>query len=219
MLFETGSKILFMGDSITDAGRTQPVGEGLFGPYGTGWVNQVAGLLGESYPERRLRLVNMGTSGHTVRDLAERWDRDVFQQKPDWVVVMIGTNDVWRQFDLPLQPEIHVLPDEYRATLDRLVVETLPRVRGMVLLTPFYLEPNRTDAMRATMDRYGEIVRETAHHHGTRFADTQAAMAPLLAAYHSSYISWDRVHPSAIGHMAITRAFLDAVDFHWGGEK
>ena len=219
MLFKTGSKILFMGDSITDAGRTQPVGEGLFGPYGTGWVNQVAGLLGEAYPERRLRLVNMGMSGYTVRNLAERWDLDVFQQKPDWVVVMIGTNDVWRQFDLPLQPEIHVLADEYRATLDRLVSETLPRVSGMVLLTPFYLEPNHTDAMRAAMDRYGDIVRETAERHSTRFADTQAAMAPLLANYHSSYVSWDRVHPSSIGHMAITRAFLDAVGFHWGGEK
>lgn len=212
------SKVVFMGDSITDCGRTQPVGEGLFGPYGSGWVNVAAGLLGAAYPAHRLRLVNMGTSGHTVRDLDARWQRDVFDQKPDWVAVMIGTNDVWRQFDSPLMTETHVYPDEYRATLDRLVAATLPRVKGMVLMTPFYLEPDRRDAMRATMDQYGQIVREIAAQRGTLFVDTQAAMTGLLKNYHSAYIAWDRVHPNIIGHTALARAFLDAVGFKWNGK-
>lgn len=207
-----------MGDSITDCGRTQPVGEGLFGPYGNGWVNVVVGLIGAAYPQYRLRLVNMGTSGHNVRDLAARWDRDVFEQKPDWVVIMIGTNDVWRQFDMPLQSETHVYPEEYRETLERLVSTTLPTVKGIVLMTPFYLEPDRKDAMRAMMDQYGQIVREIAAKYGTPFVDTQAAMAGLLKNYHSGYIAWDRVHPSIIGHTALARAFLDAVGFKWNGK-
>jgi lysophospholipase L1-like esterase len=207
-----------MGDSITDCGRTQPVGEGLFGPYGNGWVNVTAGLLGAAYPGHRLRLVNMGTSGHTVRDLAARWERDVFALQPDWVALMIGTNDVWRQFDTPLQSENSVGPEEYRDTLDRLVASTLPKVKGMVLMTPFYLEPNRRDAMRARMDEYGGIVRDIAAAHGTLFVDTQAAMAGLLRQYHSAYIAWDRVHPSIIGHTTIARAFLDAVGFKWNGK-
>lgn len=218
MLIEPGGKIVIMGDSITDCGRTQPVGEGLFGPYGSGWVNVAAGLLGAAYPQYRLRIVNMGTSGHTVRDLDNRWERDVFQQKPDWVAVMIGTNDVWRQFDSPLQPETHVYPGEYRATLDKLVSSTLPQVKGMVLMTPFYLEPDRHDAMRAKMDEYGAIVKETARKYQTVFVDTQAAMESLLGNYHSAYIAWDRVHPNIIGHTAIAKAFLDAIGFRWDGE-
>jgi lysophospholipase L1-like esterase len=217
MLIAPGSKIVIMGDSITDCGRTQPVGEGLFGPWGSGWVNIAAGLLGAAYPQYRLRVVNMGVSGNTVRDLAARWETDVFAQKPDWVAVMIGTNDVWRQFDSPLQKETHVYPDEFRATLGRLVASTLPAVRGMALMTPFYLEPDRRDAMRAMMDSYGLIVRETAQKHGTLFVDTQAAMAGLLKNYHSAYIAWDRVHPNVIGHAAVARAFLDAVGFKWSG--
>jgi lysophospholipase L1-like esterase len=217
MLIEPNGKIVFMGDSITDCGRTQPVGEGLFAPWGNGWVNIVAGLLGAVYPGHRLRVVNMGTSGNTVRDLAARWEGDVFAQEPDWVAVMIGTNDVWRQFDSPLMPETHVYPDEYRATLEKLVSATLPKVRGMVLMTPFYLEPDRRDAMRAMMDRYGLIVKETAAKFGTAFVDTQAAMAGLVKNYHSSYVAWDRVHPNVIGHAAIARAFLDAVGFKWSG--
>ena len=207
MFFEPNSKIVIMGDSITDCGRAQPVGEGLFNAYGSGWVNLVVGQLGAVCPERRLRVVNMGTSGNTVRDLKDRWQRDVFDQKPDYVAVMIGTNDVWRQFDLPLQPEAHVYEDEYEHTLDDLVAQTLPRVKGMVLLTPFYMEPQRADAMRAAMDRYGDIVRRIAQKQGTLFVDTQAAFEPVLAHMHSAAIGWDRVHPNIIGHSVMPRRF------------
>ncbi len=213
------SKILFIGDSITDCGRTQPVGEGLFGPYGNGWVNVVAGLLGATYPSRGLRVVNMGLSGNTSRDLVARWDRDVLQLSPDWVVVMIGTNDVWRRFDLPLQPELHVRPDEYRRNLETLVAATMPRVKGLVLMSPFYLEPLREDAMRFAMDECGAVVRELAERNGLRFVDVQTAMDRLVADRHSTYIAWDRVHPNILGHTAIARAFLDAVGFDWGGAE
>ncbi len=218
MLFAPNNKIVIMGDSITDCGRTQPVGEGLFNPYGSGWVNVAVGLLGAVYPQYRLRLVNMGTSGHTVRDLAARWDRDVTAQQPDWVAVMIGTNDVWRQFDLPLITEQHVYPEEYAATLERLVASTMPTVKGMILMTPFYLEPNKTEPMRAMMDQYGAIVKDIAARYGAHFVDTQAAMAGLLKHYSPNYIAWDRVHPSILGHTAIARAFLDAVGFKWNGK-
>lgn len=211
MYFAPKSKIVIMGDSITDCGRAQPVGEGLFNAQGNGWVNLVVGQLGAAYPQAGFRVVNMGTSGNTVRDLKDRWQRDVTDQHPDYVVVMIGTNDVWRQFDMPLQPEAHVYLDEYEATLDALVAQTIPTVRGMVLMTPFYLEPNTADAMRAAMDRYGEVVRKVARKHGTLFVDTQAAFAPVLQHMHSSAIGWDRVHPNIIGHTVLARAFLDAV--------
>lgn len=218
MLFEPNDKIVIMGDSITDCGRTQPVGEGLFGPYGSGWVNVAVGLLGATYPAHRLRIVNMGTSGNNVKDLDNRWEADVLRQHPDWVVVMIGTNDVWRQFDSPLQTEQHVYPEEFQTRLERLVSSTLPVTRGMVLMTPFYLEPDKKDAMRAMMDVYGSIVKGVALKYGTMFVDTQAAMAGLLKNYHSTYIAWDRVHPNIIGHTALARAFLDAVGFKWSGK-
>jgi len=104
MRLTKNQKLLFIGDSITDCGRTQPVGEGLFEALGRGYVAQVDALLGATYPQLGIRVVNMGTSGHTVRDLAARWERDVLAQRPDWLAVMIGINDVWRQFDSPARP-------------------------------------------------------------------------------------------------------------------
>jgi lysophospholipase L1-like esterase len=126
MKITKGSKLVMIGDSITDFGRAQPVGEGLFEAIGRGYVAQVDALLSAAYPERAVRVVNMGNSGNTVRDLKARWTRDVLDQQPDWLSVLIGINDVWRQFDLPRQKEIHVLPDEYERTLDELLAAARP---------------------------------------------------------------------------------------------
>jgi lysophospholipase L1-like esterase len=215
---QKNDKLVMIGDSITDAGRAQPIGEGLFGALGTGYVAQVDALLGVCYPHLGVRIVNVGTSGNRVRDLKPRWQRDVLDLKADWVSCMIGTNDVWRQFDSPKQTEIHVPLDEYRETLDELVVQTLSGdtpLKGLILMTPFYIEPNKRDAMRATMDRYGAAVKKIAAKRGVVFVDTQAAFDEMLKHYYAATLAWDRVHPTQTGHMVIARAFLNALGFRW----
>lgn len=215
LLFAPRSRLVMIGDSVTDCNRSRPVGEGLFDGIGRGYPMLVDAWLSVAYPELAVRVSNVGTSGHTVRDLQARWQTDVLDLAPDWVSVMIGINDVWRQFDLPRQPELGVAPGEYATTLDDLVRRTLPHVRGMILMTPCFVEPSATDAMRARIDEYGALVRAVAQRHGTVFVDTQSAFAPLLAHMHSSAISWDRVHPNHLGHAVIARAFLNGVGFDW----
>lgn len=215
MKIASNSKLVMIGDSVTDCGRAQPVGEGLFGAIGNGYVGLVDGLLNTVYPDRAIRVLNMGTSGHTVRELKARWESDVFAQQPDWLSIMIGINDVWRQFDLPRQPETHVYLDEYEQTLDELVRTTKPIVKGLVLMTPYFMDRNQDDAMRAQMDRYGAVVKALAAKYDTYLVDTQAAFDAVLAHCHPAAIAWDRIHPNHVGHMVIARAFLQAVDFAW----
>ena len=204
------SKLVFIGDSITDCERARPVGEGLFGALGKGYVSLVEGLLYATDPGCAIRVVNMGSSGNTILDLKARWQTDVIALKPDWLVIMIGVNDVWRQFDLPRQTEIHVFPEVYAQTLDELVASTKSKVKSLVLMSPFYIEPNAADAMRARMDEYGAIVKKTAAKHKVLFIDTQAAFNTALQHMHANNLAWDRVHPNNIGHAIIARAFLNA---------
>jgi lysophospholipase L1-like esterase len=213
----TGDKLVFIGDSITDCGRARPAGEGR-DALGNGYVSLVAALLTAVCPERRIRVVNMGISGNTVRHLKARWETDVLELRPDWLSIMIGINDVWRQFDQPLLPHTHVYIEEYEATLRALVAETRPTLKGLVLMTPFYIEPGRDDAMRATMDRYGAVVRRAAAEHDAVFVDTQAAFDAVLRHLYPAVLAGDRVHPGAAGHMVLARAFLNAVGFRWEGQ-
>jgi lysophospholipase L1-like esterase len=217
MIFEKGQKLLMIGDSITDTNRARPVGEGSgrAEEMGKGYVAMVDALLGCAYPQLGVSVVNMGISGNTVRDLKARWQTDVLDLRPDWVSIMIGVNDVWRQYDSPRQKNRHVYLPEFTATLEELLAATQPHVRGVILMTPFFLEPNRRDAMRATLDEYGQAIRQIAQRHGALLADVQAAFDSLLEHYYPATLSWDRVHPTATGHMLIARTFLNAVGFRW----
>jgi lysophospholipase L1-like esterase len=213
MIIESGSKLVMIGDSITDCNRKRPIGEGLGDVYGNGYVNLVKGLMSTSYPERKIRIVNMGVSADTVRELNARWQTDVLDLEPDWLSVMIGINDVWRQHHTPLQNEIHVVLDEYRATLEELILRTKPMLKGLILMTPYYIEDRKEDAMRAMMDRYGAVVRELAEKYHAVFVDTQAAFDSMLKHCHSAALAWDRVHPSTVGHMVIAKAFLREIGY------
>lgn len=215
MMLHKGEKLLFIGDSITDCDRAKPTGEGLFGALGKGYVSLVDAMLQAVYPELGIRVVNKGTGGNTVLDLQARWQEDVLDQKPDWLSIMIGINDVWRQYDTPFIKEWHVYADKYEATLRELVEQTKPHVSNMVLMTPFYLESNEQDAMRRTMDEYGAIVKRIATETGAIFVDTQAAFNEVLKELYAATLAWDRVHPTQAGHVVLARAFLNKIDFQW----
>lgn len=215
MKIEPGSRLVMIGDSITDVGRARPIGEGRGEALGKGYVSLVDSLLGTWYPGHSIRVTNVGTSGNTVRNLQERWQTDVIDLQPDWLSIMIGINDVWRQFDLPTYKERHVYIDEYERTLRDLVDTVRGKLKGLVLMTPFYIEPNKADSMRVTMDAYGRVVEQIAAETGAVFVDTQRAFDRVLEHYYPATLAWDRVHPGMTGHMVLARAFLDGVGFDW----
>lgn len=213
MLFAKDDRVVFIGDSITDCGRARPVGEGLGGALGTGYVADIAAMLGAMAPESPVRVINMGVSGNRIPDLKARWQTDVIALHPHWVCVMIGINDVWRQFDSPMQTELHVSLEAYERIYRELIEQTLPLVKGMVLITPFYIEPNPQDAMRARMDAYSAVVRGLAAAYGLPLVDVQAAWDALLEHMYPAAIAWDRVHPNHMGHVYLAKTILKGVGF------
>ena len=210
MLFTKPTTLLFVGDSITDCGRDRESGGT---DLGAGYVAQVQALLGAHHPESKLRFLNTGISGNRVTDLEARWEVDVLAHKPDWVSVMVGINDVWRQFDNPLAEQVSL--EAYSEKLEALIERTWSEVEGIIVMSPFFLETNVEEPMRAMMDSYGAAARAIAERNGLRFVDVQAAFDAWLAHNHTSQLCGDRVHPNAVGHNIIASAFLNAVGFEW----
>ena len=215
MKIQPNTKLLMLGDSITDCGRVRPIAEASGDALGTGYVSLINACLTATSPQARIRIVNMGVSGNTVRDLSARWSSDVVGLNPDWLSILIGINDVWRQFDTRLQIEEHISLDEYTRTLETLIRTTRPQLKGLVLMMPYFIEPNRADPMRAKMDEYAAVVRKLAERYQAILVDTQAAFDSISAELHPMALAGDRVHPNLTGHMILARAFLKAVDYTW----
>lgn len=215
MIFENGDRIVFAGDSVTDMESAQPVGEGLFDDLGRSYVRIIENMLVAYYPERKIRVTNSGISGNTSRDLLARFDRDVISLDPDWVSICIGINDVWRQFDTPAIPDGQVMPEEYEKNLETMILSIKDKVKGVFLLSPYYMEPNRTDMMRARMDEYVAICEKLAQKHQCIFVDFQKMYEDFCKIRHSSCIAWDRVHPNQMGATLMAREVLKKCDFDY----
>lgn len=213
MIFQNNDRIIFAGDSVTDMGSNQPLGEGLSDKVGRGYVRVVENMLAVWYPELNFRITNAGTSGNTSRDLLARFERDVTSQNPDWVSICIGINDVWRQFDVPAILDAAVLPGEYERNVESMILAVKKKVKGIFILSPYYIEPLSEDPMRRRMDEYGEICRRLAEKHGCEFVDFQRMFSDYCKYQHSSRLAWDRVHPNQMGATLMAREFLRHTGF------
>lgn len=218
MKIAKNSKVVFIGDSITDFERARPYGEGIGfrGDIGKSYVAIVDGLIKASYPDAHLRVINMGVSGNTTRDLKARWQTDVMDLKPDWLGILIGINDVWRHFDTPHITENQVGIEEYRQNLTELIEQALPILGGgLILITPYFMEQNKSDPMRQMMDAYGAVVKELAAKYGAVLVDLQAEFDRYFACNHPMSVNWDYIHPDLASHVLIARAILKQLDYAW----
>jgi lysophospholipase L1-like esterase len=215
MIFENMDRIVFAGDSVTDMKSNNPVGEGLFDNVGFGYPRIIENLLAAFYPERYIRVTNSGISGDNSRTLLARFDRDVVELNPDWVSICIGINDVWRQFDVPAMTNKHILPDEYEHNVEEMILKVKGKVKGIFLITPYIIEPNREDRMRKRIDEYCDICRRLAEKHGCTFVDFQKMFEDYCQIRYSALLAWDRIHPNQMGSTLMAREFLKHCEFDY----
>ena len=96
-------KVLFQGDSITDAGRDYADPHHL----GDGYPKYAAEAIRDRFPDETFEFINLGISGNRTTDLLERWQKDCIAVQPDVLSILIGINDTWRRYDsnLPMTVE------------------------------------------------------------------------------------------------------------------
>ena len=90
-----------------------------------------------------------------------------------------------------------------------MILKVKGKVKGIFILSPYIMEPNREDMMRARMDEYVAICARLAEKHGCVFIDFQKMFEDYCKIRHSSYLAWDRIHPNQVGSTLMAKAFLE----------
>ena len=210
--FKKGSRLLFQGDSITDMkwGRNQKDRNHYLGH---SYVYLIAARLGVDIPEAQLDVYNRGMSGHKVRDLKARWQKDAIDMKPDWLSILIGINDVGRT--VTKDKGLEEWEADYRFILD--ASRKANADLKLVLLDPFVLasggltDPSAFKAKRAIVDKLCAIVRRLANDYGAIHVKTQEFFDQAARKVSPEQWIWDGVHPLPQGHELIARNWLQAV--------
>ena len=215
--FPGGSRLLFIGDSITDMkwGRNEKDRNHYLGH---SYVYLIAARLGVDLPEAGLEFFNRGISGNRMRDLKARWQKDVIEMKPDLLSVLVGVND--RVVDQKRKFETDQWEADYHEVLKR-SRESNPDLR-IVLIDPFVLQSGwwmtkggQWEVSRAQVDRMGATVTRLAKEFGAVQVRMQDVFDAAARAVSPGQWIWDGVHPLPQGHELIARQWLEEVSGRW----
>ena len=203
LLFQSGDKVLFIGDSITDCGR-----RGDHAPYGHGYVRKITELIIAKYPDRDITYINKGIGGDVVEGLENRWDADVIDEKPDWLSVKIGINNAGRQHGQGIPNEDYLPSWEacYRRILTRVKNELeIP----IFLFEIFYIEEDVENPRPLAVDAYNASIHKLADEFDALLIQINDAFDNAVAARPGAlWTTRDGVHPNAEGHTLMALEFL-----------
>ncbi|MCX7705999.1 MAG: SGNH/GDSL hydrolase family protein [bacterium] len=203
-----GQKVVCIGDSITDCGRRTE-----FAPLGNGYVKFFNDLILARYPERKITIINKGISGNTIIDLENRWEDDVFYHKPDWLTILIGINDLHHVLrESPDWQEC--IPERFEKRYTELLLRTKKKLNcGIVLLEPFYISADGSDAWRnrvlKELQGYIAVVRKMAKNFNTKILKLQEIFQRQLKYRDSETFCPEPVHPNSTGHLVIATNLFD----------
>jgi lysophospholipase L1-like esterase len=201
--------ILFIGDSITDADRNSRA----YKPFGFGYVHFVANHLLAKYPTFNLNIINRGISGNTIRDLEKRWQRDCIDHKPDILSILIGVNDVWRQFEEGKLSRA-VFADEYESTYRQLLDEIKQKCKSrIVICEPFMFCDDSSNPMFEELHCYIETVNRIASDYKAVLVPFQKLIDEQIKTVPPPKWSADSVHPELWAHCWLAQQWLIAAGF------
>ncbi|OPA73374.1 hypothetical protein BVG16_29005 [Paenibacillus selenitireducens] len=197
--FQEGQNLVFIGDSITDCGRTDDP-EGI----GHGYVRIVKDYLSLMLPEISLQVNNRGVSGETILDLQKRWQEDVIALKPDWMTVSIGINDEWKNVSLA----------QYKETYRELLSETKRRTNAsFIIMQTTIISEDPNDGKNERLLPYNEIIEEIAAEFDAILVRQNQIFTQYLKTQKGKVLTYDQVHMNSTGQLLMAFNWLEACGY------
>lgn len=208
-VFRPGARILFQGDSITALGRGMTADPNHI--LGHSYVFLIAAKYGSMLPERNLIFLNRAIGGNKLADMAQRWQNDALDLKPDVLSILIGINDAGH--DVPIE--------EFEPGYDKLLaatVEANPKLR-LVLGEPFTLpvgpRKEHWPEWRAQVQKRQDIVARMALKYHAALVHYQTVFDQACKRAPAETWIWDGVHPTYSGHQLMADEWIRGVREFW----
>ncbi len=184
-------KIIFFGDSVTDAGRDK------FDPadLGAGYVKIAANKLRLLYPDQPFEILNRGVGGDRTEQLLARMQEDVLAEKPDVVVLQVGINDVWHRFLIGVE----VKAEDFRANYTSIVRELKGSGAKLIALQPFALSVPDMRRVRPHLNKFNAIIGEIVKEEGVPLIPMDEIFTGVTQDIAPDQFAADGVHPTHRG--------------------
>ena len=199
-------RLLFQGDSITDAGRDRRN----YHHMGNGYPKYAVELIRQKFPDSEIEFINLGISGNRTDQLFDRLYPDAVALEPDVISILIGINDIWHRHGKELiETTNEQIAANYRAILTRLKKQTNAKI---MILSPYLLDSEKKEPWRVELNEILPIIRSLAK----EFADVYVPLDEIFEDAlknqpEPQYYSADGVHPNENGSKFIGKQYFDAI--------
>lgn len=205
-------RVVFFGDSITDACRREDVFCGM----GAGYATMVGGELGAKYPDE-FEFKNMGIGGNRIVDLYARLKSDFLNLKPDYASIYCGVNDCWHEILYQNGVDTPKFEMVYQIMLDE-IFAILPNIK-LILIAPFVVEgrctcntdemPDRLKHFEVEVAEKANAVKCIAEKYNLPLIELQPIFNDACKKASPSFWTTDGVHPTVAGHTLIKNAWVE----------
>jgi len=161
MTFQKAKRIVFFGDSITQAG---------VGP--AGFITKMRDELDKTN-KGQYELIGAGIGGNKVYDLYLRIEDDVLSKNPDVVVVYVGVNDVWHKASSGTGTD----PDKFVKFYEAIIKKLKEKNAKVILCTMATIgeKTDFTNQQDGDLNKYAQFIRDLAKKNNLPLCDLRKA--------------------------------------------
>jgi isoamyl acetate esterase len=197
------TKIVFFGDSITQAG----VNKG-------GYIDRIQTSVNAQGIMNKYELVGAGIGGNKVYDLYLRMEDDVLAKNPQIVVIYVGINDVWHKTSHGTGTDMDKYEKFYTAIIKKLQAKNIK----VAVCTPTVIGEKKDYANPQDKDlnAYSDVIRRLASKHNCTLIDLRKAFAAYEQSNNqdnkeSGLLTTDRVHLTDAGNQLVADEMIKAL--------
>ena len=203
------SKVLFIGDSITDVKFNFRMNRTIKGK--TIYALQLKKILKKYSKDIDVKI--KGIASNRTYHVYDRLTKDCINLKPDIIIMLIGVNDAWENYvpeDYP--PLLRPMEPHVREIYRRIKTE-LPDTQILYLM-PFMIDSVEEKLpFHKILDEYREKLKNIALENGAKVLDLQAVLNEVQKSVVPAELAIDGIHPTNLGHKIIAEAVEKIFEF------
>lgn len=202
------SKVLFIGDSITDPKFNFRMMSTIKGR--NIYALQLKKRL-KAY-SKDIKVDIKGIASNRTYHVYDRLTKDCINLKPDVVIMLIGVNDAWENYvpqDYP--PLLRPMEPHIREIYRRLRTE-LPDTQILYLM-PFMIDAVEEKLpYHKTLDQFREVLKNVALQNGATVLDMQEVYYEAQKNIEPKKLAIDGIHPTNLGHKIMADAVFEMLE-------
>lgn len=202
------SRVLFIGDSITDIKFNRRFHYKLKGR--KVYALNVGKAIKKKHPSAKV--FYKGIASNRTYHVYDRLTKDCINLKPNVIVMLIGVNDAWENYVPENYPPLKRPMEPHLAEIYRRIKAELDDVQ-IIFLLPFMIDTMEEKLpFHKVLDEYRIVLEKFAKDNGATVIDLQKMFYEAQKDVAPAKLATDGIHPTNLGHKYISNEILKYIN-------